>query len=51
MDFYFPIAEMSLNALMLFGLGTGVGILSGKFPIPITVVPGNLSLDQIDALT
>ena len=27
------------------------GKLYGKFPIPITVVPGNLSLDQIDALT
>ncbi len=27
------------------------GKLSGKFPIPITVVPGNLSLEQIDALS
>ena len=27
------------------------GKLSGKFPIPITVVPGNLTVDQIDALT
>jgi nucleotide-binding universal stress UspA family protein len=27
------------------------GKLSGKFPIPITVVPGNLTDDQIDTLT
>ena len=27
------------------------GKLSGKFPIPITVVPGNLTEEQIDALT
>ena len=27
------------------------GKMSGKFPIPITVVPGNLTEDQIDALT
>lgn len=27
------------------------GKLSGKFPIPITVVPGNLTDEQIDALT
>lgn len=27
------------------------GKLSGKFPIPITVVPGTLSLDRIDELT
>ena len=53
MDLYFPIAEMSLNAVLLLGFGAGVGVLSGKFPIPIpiTVVPGNLSLNQIDALT
>ena len=51
MDLYFPIAEMSLNAVPLLGFGAGVGVLSGKFPIPITVVPGNLSLNQIDALT
>ena len=49
MDLYFPIAEMSLNAVPLLGFGAGVGVLSGKFPIP--VVPGNLSLNQIDALT
>ena len=51
MDLYFPIAEMSLNAVLLLGFGAGVGVLSGKFPIPIPVVPGNLSLNQIDALT
>ena len=33
MDLYFPIAEMSLNALMLFGLGAAVGILSGMFGV------------------
>lgn len=27
------------------------GKMSGKFPIPITVVPGTLTLEQIDALT
>ena len=27
------------------------GKMSGKFPIPITVVPGNLTEDQIDSLT
>jgi nucleotide-binding universal stress UspA family protein len=27
------------------------GKLSGKFPVPITVVPGNLTDDQIDSLT
>lgn len=27
------------------------GKLAGKFPIPITVVPGTLSLERIDALT
>ena len=51
MDLYFPIAGLSLNAVLLLGFGAGVGVLSGKFPIPITVVPGNLSLNQIDALT
>jgi uncharacterized membrane protein YfcA len=33
MDFYFPIAEMSLNALTLFSLGAGVGVLSGMFGV------------------
>jgi uncharacterized membrane protein YfcA len=33
MDFYFPIAEMSLNALMLLGMGFGVGLLSGMFGV------------------
>jgi hypothetical protein len=28
-----------------------VGKFSGQFPIPITVVPGNLSLEQVDALS
>ena len=49
-------------SILVLGAGTGkkgpgplvsslAGKLSGKFPIPITVVPGNLSLDQIDSLT
>ena len=33
MQFYFPIAEMSLNALVLLGLGGGVGFLSGMFGV------------------
>ena len=27
------------------------GKMSGKFPIPITIVPGNLSQEQLDVLT
>lgn len=49
-------------SILVLGAGTGkkgpgplvsslAGKLSGKFPIPITVVPGNLTLEQIDALT
>ena len=33
MDLYLPIAEMSLNALLLLGLGAGVGFLSGMFGV------------------
>ncbi len=33
MQFYFPIAEMSLNALLLLGIGGGVGFLSGMFGV------------------
>ena len=33
MQFYFPIAEMSLNALLLLALGGGVGFLSGMFGV------------------
>jgi nucleotide-binding universal stress UspA family protein len=32
-------------------VSTLAGKLSGKFPIPITVVPGNLTEDQVDMLT
>lgn len=53
--------EPSIRILVL-GAGTGrkgpgplvsslAGKMSGAFPIPITVVPGNLSDEQIDALT
>ncbi len=56
------IEEEPRIAILVLGAGTGkkgpgplvssiAGKLSGKFPIPITVVPGNLSVDQIDALT
>lgn len=49
-------------SILVLGAGTGkkgpgplvsslAGKLSGKFPIPITVVPGNLTEDQIDLLT
>ena len=33
MQIYLPIAEMSLNALILLGLGGGVGFLSGMFGV------------------
>ena len=33
MDIYLPIAEMSLNALILLGLGGAVGFLSGLFGV------------------
>lgn len=56
------IEEEPRVALLVLGAATGrkgpgplvssiAGKLSGKFPIPITVVPGNLSEAQIDALT
>jgi nucleotide-binding universal stress UspA family protein len=56
------ISEEPEISILVLGAGTGkkgpgplvsslAGKLSGKFPIPITVVPGNLTLDQIDALT
>ena len=56
------IEEEPNISILVLGAGTGkkgpgplvsslAGKLSGKFPIPITVVPGNLSLEQIDALT
>ena len=33
MQIYLPIAEMSLNALLLLGLGGMVGFLSGMFGV------------------
>ena len=33
MDLYLPIAEMSVNALLIIALGAGVGFLSGMFGI------------------
>lgn len=33
MDIYFPIAEMSLNVLVLLAMGGGVGLLSGMFGV------------------
>lgn len=55
------IAEEAVSVLVL-GAGTGAkgpgplvsslaGKLSGGFPVPITVVPGTLTDDQLDALT
>ena len=56
------IQEETRVSVLVLGAGTGkkgpgplvsslAGKLSGKFPIPITVVPGNLTDDQIDTLT
>ena len=56
------IKEEPRIAILVLGAGTSkkgpgplvssiAGKLSGKFPIPITVVPGNLNDEQIDALT
>jgi nucleotide-binding universal stress UspA family protein len=56
------IEEEPTISILVLGAGTGkkgpgplvsslAGKMSGKFPIPITVVPGNLTLEQIDALT
>src|SRR6056297_2801805 len=33
MDLYLPIAEMSVNALLILGMGAGVGFLSGMFGV------------------
>ena len=55
------VEEPSISILVL-GAGTGkkgpgplvssiAGKLSGRFPIPITVVPGNLTDEQLDGLT
>ena len=33
MNIYLPIAEMSVNALVLFSMGAGVGFLSGMFGV------------------
>jgi len=33
MQVYLPIAEMSVNALLIFGMGTAVGFLSGMFGV------------------
>jgi nucleotide-binding universal stress UspA family protein len=55
------IAEEPSIGVLVLGAGTGkqgpgplvsqlAGKMSGKFPIPITVVPGNLTDAQIDAL-
>lgn len=56
------VAEDPAIAVLVLGAGIDkkgpgplvsqiAGKLSGKFPIPITVVPGNLSDDQIDLMT
>jgi uncharacterized membrane protein YfcA len=33
MHIYLPIAELSIDVLLLFGLGFGVGLLSGVFGV------------------
>ncbi|MEM7525788.1 MAG: sulfite exporter TauE/SafE family protein, partial [Pseudomonadota bacterium] len=33
MQIYLPIAEMSVDAFLLFALGGGVGVLSGLFGV------------------
>lgn len=56
------IAEEPRISILVLGAGTDkkgpgplvsaiAGKMSGAFPIPITVVPGNLSQEQIDLLT
>ena len=56
------IKEEPRISILVLGAGTDkkgpgplvsaiVGKMSGEFPIPITVVPGNLSQEQIDLLT
>ena len=56
------IAEEPSISILVLGAGTDkkgpgplvsslAGKLSGRFPIPITVVPGNLSDEQLDGLT
>jgi nucleotide-binding universal stress UspA family protein len=56
------IKEEPRIAILVLGAGTQkkgpgplvtslVGKMSGKFPIPITVVPGSLTEEEIDALT
>ena len=56
------IKEEQKICILVLGAGIGqkgpgplvtslAGKLSGKFPIPITVVPGNLTLQEVDALT
>ena len=33
MQIYLPVAELSLNASMLLGMGLAIGVLSGMFGI------------------
>jgi hypothetical protein len=56
------IAEEGSISILVLAAGTGkkgpgplvsqlAGRLSGSLPVPITIVPGNLSDEEIDALT
>jgi nucleotide-binding universal stress UspA family protein len=56
------VQEEPAISILVLGAGTGkkgpgplvssiAGKLSGKFPRPITIVPGNLTLEQIDDMT
>jgi len=56
------IKEEPQISILVLGAGTDkkgpgplvsslAGKMAGQFPVPITVVPGNLTIEQIDALT
>lgn len=56
------IEEEPQISILVLGAGTDkkgpgplvsslAGKMAGQFPVPITVVPGNLTIEQIDALT
>ena len=37
MQIYLPIAELSINIFLLFGMGAGVGFLSGMFGVGVAL--------------
>mgnify|MGYP000309435829 CR=1 FL=1 len=50
MDIYLPIANLSVNALVIILLGGGVGVLSGMFGVGggILIVPGLVLIAKMD---